>query len=103
MEKQTNLSYNQDEFIDNLIKNEIQGSNVKGDVAIIGKYAYELDRSVPKIGRTLGKVDKLVFPTVEIISGPTLTENGKKATFKVKRVETTRGINRIELWLDGKK
>ena len=103
MEKHTNPKYNQDEFLDELIKSEIEGADVKGDIAIVGGYAYELDRSVPKIGRALGKADKLIFPAVEIISGPTLIDNGRKATFKVKATETTKGITRIELWLDGKR
>ncbi len=102
-EKNINHNYNQDEFLDELIKNEIPGTEIKGDVAIIGEWAFELDRTVPKIGRTLGKADKLIFPTVEIISGPTLIENGRKATFKAKATETTKGITRIELWLDGKR
>ena len=97
-EKNINPEYNQDDFLDDLIKSEIQGSDVKGDVAIVGGWAFELDRSVPKIGRPLGRADKLVFPTVEIISGPTLIDNGRKATFKVKATETTKGITRIELW-----
>ncbi len=102
-EKNINPDYNQDDFLDELIKNEIPGTEIKGDVAIVGEWAFELDRSVPKIGRTLGKADKLIFPTVEIISGPTLIDNEKKATFKAKATETTKGITRIELWLDGKR
>lgn len=49
--KNLNPKYNQEEFLNELIKSKIPGSDVKGDVAIIdGEYAYELDRSVPKIG-----------------------------------------------------
>ncbi len=103
MEKHTNPEYNQDDFLNELIINEISETEIKGDVAIIGEWAFELDRSVPKIGRALGKADKLIFPIVEIISGPTLIDNGKKATFKAKATEITKGITRIELWLDGKK
>lgn len=36
-EKNINPKYNQDDFLDELIKKEIPGSDVKGDVAIIGK------------------------------------------------------------------
>ena len=68
MEKHTNPKYNQDEFLDELIKSEIPGSDVKGDVAIIGEYAYELDRSVPKIGRYLGKADDLIFQQLQQLS-----------------------------------
>ena len=58
-EKNINPEYNQDDFLDKLIKNEIPGTEIKGDVAIVGEWAFELDRSVPKIGRALGKVEKL--------------------------------------------
>ena len=102
-EKNINPEYNQDDFLNELIKSEIPGTEIKGDVAIVGEWAFELDRTVPKIGCALGKADKLIFPTVEIISGPTLIDNGKKATFKAKATETTKGITRIELWLDGKR
>lgn len=85
-EKNINPKYNQDDFLDELIKKEIPGSDVKGDVAIIGKYAYELDRSVPKIGKTLEKADKLVFPTIEV-SKVILLDNYRKARFTSTAIE----------------
>ncbi len=101
-EKNINPEYNQDEFLDDLIKNEISGSNVKGDVAIIGKYAYELDRSVPKIGRYLGKADDLIFPTVTATE-PVLVSDYRTASFTVTALEEKNGINKIEIWINGEK
>jgi len=101
-EKNINPEYNQDEFLDDLIKNEIPSSDVKGDVAIIGKYAYELDRSVPKVGRYLGKVDDLVFPTVTATE-PVLTPDYRTSSFTVTALEEKNGINKIEIWFAGEK
>ncbi len=100
-EKNINPEYNQDDFLDNLIKSEIDGADVKGDVAIIGKYAYELDRSVPKIGHYLGLAKDLVFPKVTAIVE--LADNKKNATITINASENKDGINKIEIWLLGEK
>ena len=101
-EKNINPDYNQDDFLDELIKSEIPGSDVKGDVAIIGEYAYELDRSVPKIGRYLGKAEDLVFPTVTA-TRPILANDYRTASFTVTTLEEKNGINKIEIWFVGEK
>ena len=54
-EKILNAEYNQNEYLNNIIKSEIEEAEIKGDVVIVDGYAYELDRSVPKIERYLGK------------------------------------------------
>ncbi len=100
-EKNINPEYNQDEFLNDLIKNEIPDFTIKGDVAIIGKYAYELDRSVPKIGRYLGKAEDLVWPTVN--ATVELANDKKNATINIKALEEKNGINKIEIWLLGEK
>ena len=100
-EKNINPEYNQDDFLDELIKSEIPGSDVKGDVAIIGEYAYELDRSVPKIGRYLGNPKDLVFPTVN--ATVQLASDKKNATITINASENKNGINKIEIWLLGEK
>ena len=100
-EKNINPDYNQDEFLDELIKSEIPGSDVKGDVAIIGEYAYELDRSVPKIGRYLGKVGDLIFPTIDATVA--IASDKKNATITINASENKDGINKIEIWLLGEK
>ena len=82
-EKNINPDYNQDEFLNELIINEIQGTVIKGDVAIVGGWAFELDRSVPKIGRPLGRADKLVFPKVTV-SEPVLTADYRTSSFTAK-------------------
>ena len=101
-EKNINPDYNQDDFLDELIKSEIPGSDVKGDVAIIGEHAYELDRSVPKIGRYLGKAEDLIFPTVTATE-PVLATDYRTASFTVTALEEKNGINKIEIWFNGEK
>lgn len=102
--KHTDPLYNENEFLNQYILDRIKNTEIKGNVAIVDGWAFELDRSVPKIGDSLGKGDDLVFPTIEIISGPTLSEGSenREAKFTVKATEETKGINKIELWLNGK-
>ena len=100
-EKNINPEYNQDRFLDELIKSEIPGSKVIEDVAIVDGYGYELDRSVPKIGRYIGKEEELIFPTVTATAQ--LTEDKKNAIINITAIEEKNGINKIEIWINGEK
>ena len=52
-DKITKLEYNEKDYIDNKLKeNNMQ---VAGDIAIVDGWQFELDRSVPQIGQSLGK------------------------------------------------
>ncbi|MCI8352337.1 MAG: hypothetical protein HFJ58_01755 [Clostridia bacterium] len=52
-DKITKLEYNEKDYIDNKLKeNNMQ---VDGDIAIVDGWQFELDRSVPQIGQSLGK------------------------------------------------
>ncbi|MCI8273691.1 MAG: hypothetical protein HFJ55_06395 [Clostridia bacterium] len=94
-EKMLNDKYNQNEFLDNMITRGIEGAEVKGDIAIADGYAYEIDRSVPKIGKYLGKEKDLVFP--EIVTSVTLAEDNKTATIHITAKEERNGISKIEI------
>ena len=98
-EKNINPEYNQDKFLDDLIKSEIQGSDVKGDVAIVGGWAFELDRTVPKIGRPLGRADKLVFPTLTV-SNPILATNYRTSSFTATAIEDKNGTYTVKVYGD---
>ncbi|MCI8272593.1 MAG: hypothetical protein HFJ55_00730 [Clostridia bacterium] len=100
-EKILNIKYNQNEFLDNIITNEIEGAEVKGDIAVVDGYAYELDRSVPKIGRFLGKSKDLIFPEVE--ATVELAADAKTAVITITAIEEKKGINKIEIWQAGEK
>ncbi|MCI8272541.1 MAG: hypothetical protein HFJ55_00470 [Clostridia bacterium] len=100
-EKILNAEYNQNEYLNNIIKSEIEEAEIKGDVVIVDGYAYELDRSVPKIERYLGKEKDLIFPEVEAIVE--LAEDAKTAKIKIKAKEETKGINKIEIWVGKEK
>ncbi|MCI8272720.1 MAG: hypothetical protein HFJ55_01390 [Clostridia bacterium] len=100
-EKVLNNEYNQNEFLNNMITTEIEKAEIKGDIAIVDGYAYELDRSVPKIGRYKGKYKDLIFPEVD--ATVELAENAKTATITIKAKEKTKGINKIEIWQAGEK
>ena len=96
IQKYTNSDYNQDFFLDNIILKEIPQSKVQGDIAIVDGYAYELDRSVPKIGRYLGKEEELIFPEVSI-STPILASDSRTSTFIITAREQEHGISKIEV------
>lgn len=98
IEKKTNRGYNEEEFLNKLITNEIETADIRGDIVIIDGYAYELDRTIPKIGRYIGKSKDLVFPKVEI-SNPILSNDYKSAIITITAKEEVKGINRIEIWL----
>ncbi len=52
-DKIAKTEYNQNEYIDNKLKqNNMQ---VEGDIAIVDGWQFEIDRSVPQIGQSLGK------------------------------------------------
>ena len=101
MEKHTNPKYNQDEFLDELIKSEIPGSDIKGDVAIIGEYAYELDRSVPKIKENLGIANNLTFPNLSL--NKKIAEDAESGTIEITAKEEENGISKIEIIYKGEK
>lgn len=102
IEKQINQKYNQDDFLDLYILDKIKDGEVLDNIVIVDNYAFELDRSVPKIGEYLSKKEELVFPKVEI-STPVLDESSKLARFTVTAIEKNTGINKIEIWFAGEK
>ena len=99
-EKHVNTKYNQDEFLDEFVKNKTQerGETI-GDIAIYDGYAFELDRSVPQLGKYVGKRDELVFP--EVTASSSNAEDKKTSTITIKAKEATNGINKIEILQDG--
>lgn len=100
--KHTNSKYNENEYLDEFILSRISNTEVLDEVIITDGYAFELDRSEPKIGEYLGKKEELVFPTVTV-SEVVWAEDTKSATFTITANEETKGINRIEIWLSGVK
>lgn len=101
-EKRLNYEYNQDEFLDEFIEKEIEDVSISGDIVIVDGYAFELDRSVPKIGKDLGKKGELNIPEVILtVTSPISDENRGKAKINIKAIEKKKGINKIEVIKDG--
>ena len=48
-EKYTNPNYNEDNFLNEYIKDNLPDSKIIEDIVIVDGWAFELDRSVPKI------------------------------------------------------
>lgn len=93
--KYTEQKYNQDDYLDNLMKSEISNIKIKGDIVIVDDLAFEIDRSVPKIGQYLGKENDLIFP--EITTTVSLATDSKTATIQIKAKEEINGISKIEV------
>ena len=99
IEKRANIKYNQDAFLDKFIKDNLEGSKIRGDIAIVDGYAFNLDRSVPKIGEYLGKEEELVFP--DLIVNTQISDNKDSAIITIVTQEKKNGISKIEVILDG--
>ena len=100
MDKATNIKYNQEDYLDEFIVNNMSNTEVIEDIVITDGYAFELDRSVPKIGEYLGKKEDLVFPEITI-SQVILAVDSKSATFTITTKEKENGINKIEILQEG--
>ncbi len=99
IEKRTNIKYNQDAFLDEFIRRDLDGSKIKGDIVIVDGYAFELDRNIPKIGKYEGEEKDLIFPDLKLVTQ--ISENNDSVTIKVTTQEKTNGISKIEVILDG--
>ncbi|MCI9177493.1 MAG: hypothetical protein HFJ28_02705, partial [Clostridia bacterium] len=99
MDKVTNIKYNQNEYLDEFIVNNTSNTEVLDDIVITDGYAFELDRSVPKIGEYIGEKEKLVFP--EVATTVTLAKDYKAATITINAKEEINGISKIEVLQGG--
>lgn len=99
IEKQVNSKYNENEYLDSLILENVKNSKIIGDIAIVDGYAFSLDRSVPKIGEYVGKETELVFP--DLSTSVKVAEDCKSATIAITTKEEQNGINKIEILQDG--
>ena len=95
IEKKTNPKYNQDDFLDALILSKVSDTKVLDDIVITDGYAFELDRSVPKIGEYIGKESELIFPTLQVTNS--LSSDYKTATITINTQEDKNGISKIEI------
>ncbi len=94
-EKIVNKEYNQNEFLDEFIKQRIEKVEILGDIVTVNGYSFEIDRSIPQIGRYLGKFEDLTFPTIstEVV----LADDFKSANIAIKAKEEENGISKIEI------
>ncbi len=99
LEKKMNPKYNQNDFLDGLILKDISNAKILGDVVVVDGYGFEIDRSVPKIGKYIGKEEELVFPELRLEKE--IREDSKIAVIKITTKEEKNGINKIEILQDG--
>ena len=101
-EKYINKDYNENEFLDDYIRDNLPDSKIAGDIVIIDGWAFELDRTVPEIKQNLGKEGDYTFPKILSVTA-NIAENKENATLTIEAEETENGIDKIEIYLDGKK
>ncbi|MCI9087763.1 MAG: hypothetical protein HFJ32_04335, partial [Clostridia bacterium] len=99
IEKHTDLKYNYNEYLDEMILEKVQGSKVQGDVVISDGYAFILDRSIPWTGEYIGREEELVFP--DLSTNVIIVDNKKSANIVIKAKEQENGIKKIEVLQDG--
>ncbi len=97
--KQTDSNYNENEYLNTLILENIKDSKILSDVVIVDGYAFNLDRSVPKIGEYVGKEEDLVFPDLKV--GTQNAEDSRTSTITINTKEEQNGINKIEVLQNG--
>ncbi|MCI8291571.1 MAG: hypothetical protein HFJ25_04935 [Clostridia bacterium] len=97
--KHTDKKYNQDDYLDQLMKKEIPNIKIADDIVIVDGYAFEIDRSEPKIGKYVGEEKDLVFP--KITTNVTLAADNKTATIHITAQEEKNGISKIEIIQEG--
>ena len=98
-EKRLNKEYNENEFLDEFILKELPGTQIEEDIVIVDGYAFEIDRSVPRIGKYVGTEESLVFPDLNVVVKN--AENRKTATITITAKEEVNGIRKIEVLQDG--
>ena len=59
IDKQTKKEYNQDEYLDNYVKQYLPNIEIAEDEIGLNGYVFELDRSVPKLGNYIGEAGNL--------------------------------------------
>ena len=100
-EKYTNKNYNENDYLDKYIQDNLPGSKVVDNVVILDGWAFELDRNTPKIGQDLGQEGKFTYPELNIEKG-ILLEDKLSIPVIITASETEYGISKIEVYLNGK-
>ena len=100
-EKYTNKNYNENDYLDKYIQDNLPGSKVVDNIVILDGWAFELDRSTPKIGQDLGREGEFMYPELNIEKG-TLLEDKLSIPVIITASETEHGISKIEVYLNGK-
>ena len=98
IEKRMNKEYNQNKFLDKFIVKQLPNTKIIDDIAIVDGYAFEIDRSVPKIGKYVGTIEDIVLPEVSL--NVTNAADQKSAVITITAKEESNGITKIEIIKD---
>ena len=88
--------------LDTYIKSEIPEAKVSDTIVVIGDWAFQIDRDKFEIVNDLGKEGEYTFPKVLSVT-TNVSDNKETATLTIEAEETENGIEKIEVFLDGKK
>jgi len=100
-EKYTNKDYTENDYLNQYIKDNLPNTKIEGDIVIVDGWAFELDRSVPKIGQDLGKEGTFTYPDLKLEKG-LVAEDNLSIPIKITAREAENGISKIEVILNGK-
>ena len=81
------------------MKNEISNIKIEDDIVIVDGFAFEIDRSIPTIGKYVGEEKELTFPKVQL--SKSIAEDLQTATITIKAKEEKNGINKIVIMQRG--
>lgn len=96
--KYTDDAYNENEYIDDYLNNE--KIEILGNIATVGKWDFEIDRSVPTIKEGLGKSDIKLTKEVKEYLGK--NENDKYVVSVLVKIESNQKLESIDFEnLDG--
>ncbi len=81
MDKQTDTAYNENDYIDSRINSQEEMTVLENDIVSVEGWKFEIDRSVPKIGKSLGKEE--LNTAIQIETNATISSDYTKSTITI--------------------
>lgn len=99
IDKAINKNYNENDYLDDFILKNTANTKIVGEIVIVDEYAFEIDRSIPKIEKYIGEESELIFP--KVTTNVKIEQDLKTATITINAKEEENGINKIEIIQNG--
>ena len=91
---QNKEKYNENEYLDKFVEERLQGVRIEGNQIELNGFIFELDRSVPKLGKYIGQATELRIKEIKVTNKTTnsisieviaLRAEGGKYTYYIKK------------------